>query len=310
MSTTHADVLRGTWYRQKYYIEDGFIKPYGGNIEAYNPFDFYKEGNREWNNLHHAFARIDLENEQEIEGFCSKFGLLGLFNREISKVVSYRHGNDLYYAGVPRRSDELMPMDKLISKFHIDRERFSGPKETMDKDGYTLLQDNRITALDTWELVGDFKRECRRFKWIIDIQAAVADNDIFKIKELLKESDSPVYHDLAKETGKRVLLVANGVIMWHINQELENMVSPLLTFDDKSNRISKSVMWRCESLLTSLYTMLFLDITRGALTRRCKKADCGRFFEAANASVKYCDSSCQVADKTKRYRDKKKTASP
>lgn len=311
MSTTHADIIKGRWYRQKYYIDRGFIKPAPGwKVDDYNPFDFYRRGERERDNLHHIFASLDVDDDAAIEGFCSRFGLLGLFNREILKVVSYspvmahlfKLPENSPYIGVQRFLDVLMPMDELMDTFHIPEEKFLLPKQDD-----LVMPDTRITVLDTWESVKDFKRECITFRWIIDLQNAITDKDIPKIRELFRNSDSRVYQAAAGEhDDTRILLGATGAVMWAVNGELENMVSPLLTFDDASNGISKNITWRCDSLLTSLYMMIFLDITRGVLTKRCEFEKCRRYFEASGPEVKYCTPSCQTRAKTKRYRDKQK----
>lgn len=306
MSTTHADTIKGRWHRRKFYIDRGFIKPVPGwRVDDYNPFDFYRPGERD--NLHYIFASLDLGDEAAIEGFCSRFGLLGFFNRKILKIVSdnpsrahrFNLPGNSPYAGVQKTSRELMSMDELIETFHIPEEKFPKPKEEDD----VVIPNPRITVLDTWESVKDFQEECTTFRWIMDLQDAISEKDIPKIRELFHNRK---YGEVDKDDDTSVLLSATVAVMWAVNGELENMVSPSLAFDDSSSGISKNITWRCDSLLTSLYMMIFLDITRGVLTKRCEFEKCRRYFEASGPEVKYCTPSCQTRAKTKRYRDKQK----
>jgi hypothetical protein len=309
MSNTHADILQGRWYRKKYYIDDGFIKPVpGARVEPYNIFDFYLPGNRQRDSIHQIFASVDLNDDKAITGFYTRFGPLGLYNREIIKIVAfppnlrhiYRMPESSPVAGVQRDINELMPMDMLMGKYHIPRDVFPIPIE-----GDLVLPDKKVATLDTWEPVDKFREECIRFRWILELRNAIADKNIMEIKELLESSNNQLYRNAVKgKDDNGLLYIATGAVMWAVNGEMENRVTPLLMFDERDG-ISKKISWRCDSLLTALYTMIFLDITRGVLTRRCENEKCTKFFEAGNPKVRFCSTSCQSAVKTQRYRDKK-----
>ncbi len=308
MSNTHADILQGRWYRKKYYIDDGFLKPVpGARVEPYNIFDFYFPGNRQRDSIHQIFASLDLNDDKAITGFCTRFGLLGFYDREIIKILAFPPNQHNYQmpksspvAGVQRDIDELMPMDMLIKKYHIPKDRLPIPGE-----GDLVLPDKKVTTLDTCEPVDKFREECVRFRWILDLRNAIADKNIRNIRNILESSNNQLYRNaVARKDDDGLLYIATGAVMWAVNGEMENRVTPLLMFDERDG-ISKNISWRCDSLLTALYTMIFLDITRGVLTKRCENERCAKFFEAGNPKVRFCSTSCQSAAKTQRYRDKK-----
>ena len=312
MSTTYPDELKIRWYKQKYYLDQGFLKPIiGGRRDEYNPFDLYKQGNRAFDSLHFKFADLNLKDDTAIESFYSRYGPLGFFNREILKVVSYNPSlthlfklpNSSPVAGVHRFSDELIPMDDLIDKFHIPTSKLPIPNEND-----VVMPISEISSFDTWESVDEFKRECASFKMIVDFRHAVAKQNYPLIRKILLENCSNPDEIRSYDNGQ-LLANANFFIIAYVNTELDNMVSPCLDFDQSSLGISKNITWRCNSLLTALYMMLFVDITRGASTCRCSNEKCRRRFEPVKPGTKYCCPSCQTTAKTRRSRKKSEVVS-
>lgn len=93
--------MDGVWFRQKYYVDSGHIKPLAGvRLETYNPFDYYRHGNRVVDNLHLQFANIDIDNEKQVEAFYSKFGPMGFLTREAEP-------SEKYVIPVDRQGEEL-----------------------------------------------------------------------------------------------------------------------------------------------------------------------------------------------------------
>lgn len=308
MSTTHADILIGHWYRKKYYTDRGFLKPDpDSKAEHYNPFDFYNFSldGRVADYLHHKFANLDLNDEAKIENFYSSYGPLGLFNREIAKIVTFTPNiiftpisEKFFVAGVQRHSDDLMSTEEMSHLFHISEEKILDFKK-----GNFTDWDVRLTALDTWESIKDLKKECLLFRWLLDLQDAIFEDNILRIRDLFKQSDNKVYQDRSeKSDDKGILLSASNTVIWMINAELQNMVSPLLSLNGL--KISKKVTWRCDSLLSSLYMMLFIDITRGVHTKRCTHKKCGKYFESSTKENKYCTEACERKARQQRYRER------
>lgn len=299
--------FKANWYRQKYYIDKGYLKPAPEAVVGeYNPFDFYRTGNRIKDNLHHLFAGVDLSDEKEIVAFYSKYGPLGLYNRDILKIVAFPpYQSHLYpmpekspVAGVQRFTGELIPLPEIVAKYNIPMGKLPVPPK-----GDLVISEARPTILDTWESVKDFKYECERFKWVMELQSFIPGKDLPSIRRLFEESSNEAFWKVAKEKDEtKILLTATGFVLWTINQELVYRAYPYLTFDESSTGISKDIFWQCESLLTAMYAMLLKDITRGVLSRKCEK--CSQFFEAKNPDIKFCSISCQTSAKTKRFREK------
>ncbi|MHB1406708.1 MAG: hypothetical protein ACYCV0_14105 [Desulfitobacteriaceae bacterium] len=312
MSTTHADKLKSSWFRQKYYIDGGYIKPFTGQTpQRYNPLDFYKPstpGHRSTDSLHHKFANLDLSKESEIEGFYTNYGPLGLFERDIINVVAFQPDLQNIYrmpdispvAGVQRFSNELVPLDELINRYHIPEDKLPIPKP-----GDLVMPITEITALDTLERLEDFKAEVLRYRRTLDLRYSLADKDTGKLRDILVQDRHPSTRKNVLEMNETELLItASGLVLWEVNGAMENRVHPRLTFNSSGYEISKEITWDCDSLLTALYVMIFLDISRGALTRRCLK--CNQYFEPepSRPNTKYCSPSHQAAAKTQRLRNR------
>lgn len=304
MSTTHPDNLKSSWFKQKYYIDGGYLKPAPGQTPTrYNPMSLYKPSTtdqRVTSSLHHLFANIDSSNESEIEKFYTTYGPLGLFEEDIVNLVAFSPDLEHIYpmpkespiAGVQRFSNELMPISDLQRRYHIPEDKLPFAFK-----GESFIPSTEVSSRDTWESLEDFRKELVKFRRIVNLRIALADKDIKQIKILF--SDRKLQDDL---TDKELLLITSGQILWDINSAMENRVYPILDFDDVGYGISKSITWQCDSLLTALYAMVFLDISRGALMKRCGK--CGVYFESMRPNTKYCSPSCQASAKSQRFRNK------
>lgn len=290
--------------RQNYYIENGFVIPISeSQKESYNPFNEYgKEGKRYNKSPHHVFASIDINNKEEIEWFYYNYGPLGLYKKEIRCLANYdpsfshifKLPDDSPVVGVQRFSSMLVPMNELVEEWHIPISKLPIP----DTNGDYIPVDE-VTPNDTWEKHDDFIDECLKFKWIMDLKEAYDKKEIERIKELLKSK--PLSYDIEQADAKRIMFSASSYIVYTINSEIEHMVTPLLNWDDNGYGISKNITWRCENLLSSLYMMILLDITRGAYTFKCPK--CNKWFDAQRLETTYCSPSCQTSSKEERKRE-------
>ena len=80
--------MTNQWFKNKYFHDGETISIVpGGQVEYYDPFSFYKEGNRVKDNLHHIFASIDVSNHSKIVDFYNDYGPLGIIGRDIVKIM-------------------------------------------------------------------------------------------------------------------------------------------------------------------------------------------------------------------------------
>jgi len=83
--------LSAAWVRCRYFVQDGYIRPVrGAHVEAYDPFEAYYANDSALlgRSLYLQLVDLDTTNEQEIEKFVSRWGLLGLFQHNL---IQARH---------------------------------------------------------------------------------------------------------------------------------------------------------------------------------------------------------------------------
>ena len=92
-----------------------------------------------------------------------------------------------------------------------------------------------------------------------------------------------------------------------INNYIKN-ISPLL-FTDKED-----IQWNwgqytdqsTTSLLSTMYLMFALDITKDTKLERCQNSTCNYYYLVTKPSRRFCSLNCQTAEKQRRHRAKEK----
>lgn len=310
-----ADTMYSRCKKRHYYLEGGFIRPIKDSPPVdYNPFDFYINGDKDKDSLHRQFANIDLSNEDEILGFYNKYGSLGLFQSKYSNIVTlpdYEIKNynlsSVYITN--KTSSSLVPIGDVINTYKIDEDIIPQIDENgdfKDKDGYLVTFN--VDACYTSEEIEEFKKFCNEFRIILDLKFALENKDYEDIKRLLVLYSKGCKDDIENNNEEKLLSSASTAIIITMIEYIEGMVNPLLQWNSQGTGISKDITWRCKTLLSSIYMMLFMDITSGNLTKKCKNIKCKNKYFEANKSKKtnvYCSDKCRISDNVRKLREKK-----
>lgn len=92
-TVTRNALFSTRWRRQRYYIEDGFIRPaQRSEPKEYNPLASYFERGQtsRRDQLHLALAGLNTssdDQDEQIEKFCSEWGLLGLYQHRLIQLT-------------------------------------------------------------------------------------------------------------------------------------------------------------------------------------------------------------------------------
>ena len=312
-----ADSMRSRCARRNSYLENGFIRPITGSVpEDYNPFDFYKTGEKDTESLHREFANINLSDDKDILRFYNKYGALGLFRHEYCRIVALPITESKYdqkdrmsnvYA-VDRISDYLTPIDEIIARYGVDKSIIPSIDDNgmfEDKNGY--LTNFEIEACYTSENINDFKSICSEYKALLDLKCALDGKDYDAIRELLVLYSKTYESYVNDRSNEGLLSLAASAIISEVSTHVEGMATPQLQWSQDGTGISNEITWRCDTLLSAIYLMLFLDIINSNQTRKC--VECQRYFEA-NPTKKnniYCSSSCRNRANTRNYREIQKS---
>ncbi len=86
---TEHGPLTGCWTRRRYFVEEGLIQPLPrGATEEYDPFISYYGSDSTWSgrSLYLELLELDIGSEHAIEGFTSRWGLLGLYQHRLVQI--------------------------------------------------------------------------------------------------------------------------------------------------------------------------------------------------------------------------------
>lgn len=293
------------WFRKTYFLDGRLINLVPGSKEEYyNPFDFYREGNRNIDNLHHVFASINTTDSDKIVAFFNSYGPLGIIGRDIMKITRpYKlNGKQTGLLVVRHDSDELIPIMEFLEDYDIPVSTF-GSKLINAHQIPSLLE----VSMFSGESIDRFAFHHERFCWTLDMLTALFLKDEESISKLLNDS-RPAITELIASTSvhqgeytstAEKHAVAMGIIVTHINMELANRTSVKVSVDNAFRSISKEQEWSFDSLLTALYLMVMMDIKRGVISRSCEA--CGRYFETNRSDIQYCSSKCQSRINTRKH---------
>jgi hypothetical protein len=286
-------------YRRTYCIEGALIKPDSSSeLEPYNPFDFYKpptdgeNQTRDSNSPHLEFANLNFIDLEQIAAFCSKWGLLGIVNREFFMAELLQQDSQAVQTKVPVnwRTREVYPLFnfQIIAGFDYQEEYESS-------DGLHSGS----------EPVQIFQYYCEYFQALVQMKNALVPYSIEKIlmlRETWKYPKSLFPNlDLSSANAEELAVQFTYELSGSLGRELSRSMGVIPTFDKE---LKFSSMWTYDSLLTAMFLMFHLDLTAGSYTMKCPK--CKHWFETTTKGAVYCSKLCQDAAKQARRYDRKK----
>ena len=296
-------VYNATWCTSPCEIKDGIkiVRIATEPTKLYNPFYYYKKDS--FSSLYLQFASIDTLNSESILNFINKFGFLGLDIRKRIVMIEKELGLlsiDLlkYISGT---GSILEDNEKLIS---ISKNAF---KLTVGSDYSLSHQSINQENLD------DISYEIEKLKNILIL---IQKKDTATTEELYKlifnaSDDYERYFfeehlNGFKNNTDTLRLHINNLIMDTINKEID-YVSPMLTLNPSVDSKFQP-RWNTKTLISVMYTMLYLDLVQGVTIKECQNITCGNFFEVYGHNDRkiYCDDNCAKSNASRQYRKREK----
>ncbi len=165
------------------------------------------------------------------------------------------------------------------------------------------------------ENIDYFILEIKKMRLLMYLKQAFDESNIQKMRDNCSKLSQLSGMDYIKEIIEKMntndinLLkpLVGNVISSIINPNLSN-ANPIIIYDTESNLFSSIKGWSCNSLLTAMYVMIYLDFAQGTKNRKCENVTCDKWFPIyANDERKiYCDLKCAQAQASREYRLRKK----
>lgn len=292
--------------------------------------------------LHTLFASLNPENTRELLAFVNHFGIPYFMDR----VAEYEMELADIYVNMILLDEDLSPLEHskvLINNIAKWLTEKGMPRDKAQSLTGSLLSRPQVKRGRFLELpframvrgipLKTLAAEVDLFRWVTEIAVAYTSENREKLEELLSYGENRAAtwaeHTFAgNELGGEffmpfqpddsVFLQAADVLETIIRPHLRRVRPTLIagTFEEYATYQAQGLLgerpfslafgWEFGSLLSTLYLMLFLDLTGGKLLRRCSNPLCGRFFVAARANNQYCSTVCQNRAKQQRFKRRHK----
>lgn len=309
------------WARGRYVIHEHRAERYIRRVsdiplEPYNAFATEK--------LYIDLAKIDPQNDEEIEAFTNKYGLLGLAGWYCG--VQYELGLQTF----PIISNRRMTGQQLgtatdfilkcypqlpITSYASGRLLTDALENEAIEDGSpedAVLYQSR-TCLPTREPLKQFQHEVEYLKAILALHEAARQSSIEALQDAAHntmgflDADDRVWLDnmssvWPEETDEERALTAIKALQMIISRNLSGLAQTL----NEKFEWEHTYQPGPPSLLPLIYLQLAIDIAHHNPIRRCKNASCRRFFSPTRTDRVYCSDSCKSADNQRAYRQRKK----
>lgn len=281
------------WFKAKHVINPGgfIVKAPGAEWEYYDPFARFsasKTASRD-EKPYLQLANIDLSNEQKILKFVENYGRLG-----ISSFTTL-HG-----------SASLSP--SAIQDMKLMREK--GP-------------DGRV---EWWEHLDLFREKAQELSLLIKLISSIQKPDYVRLVKLFMDpmprsalrlvgdNEDQALGQLQElheklNAGQDPLLFKNEPSLIRLRQTASAIIESLLAFALEKIVIRPRVTddgwiedsWGYNSLLASLYLMLYLD-SKNQSFQICNNVNCGKPFPTTNNIKLFCDQTCAANEWQRKYR--------
>jgi len=188
-------------------------------------------------------------------------------------------------------SDECIDTSESIKDFFKDDEGDDeGDDEILNPDDI-LHEIPVIDSFNAWESLEDFKEAHGIFTWVMNLVINLEHKNVQKLKELIFSDNIHIAYDPKIPMEEHILSEASRHINFNISTQLNDTVSPTSSMDELGNNLSRDITWKCKSLITAMWLMLLLDITKSKYNSKC--ANCGKWFYAGRPHGLYCGNTCK-----------------
>ena len=322
--------------RGKYYLEDGFIK-YHDETEFIDVYEGIS--NPVTQTLFLTFASIDANNDEEILGFCTRYGRLGLYDKSKGEEClgntawagignEYGYYNAAAYVGYEMVSDYRNAIRAIQTIIEI--------KGFVDIGAY----DNALRAYIKLSCMGIFINPDTYGKFSHFLMMHPTEDwiyhDLFEqFSHIFTDLNfydqggnlivhfrdfcayDPIKNDIIfKDDCDLAAVVAHfsadslATLFWSEALDIINYYIGKVT--PAVHLINQNVLgfWKAPTLLSAIYMELFLAFTSNEKVRRCKSKTCPNYFKIYGNDTRrvYCSSACGLleAKRAQRAREKAK----
>lgn len=275
------------WFRRRYYIEDGYVRPIPGSAEV--PYDLFGEYRRGERSLWFELQSLSGANDRKLEDFCSFWGPLGILGdcvlqfwwpqQEGPEIFDRTGiGVDLPIHVTPGDAASNTPLALVVVR---------GPAPHLATRPVTefcaeFFPDSDLTVLNNDDLrdlvVFGRDRYCERIEY-------------FEAASL----------DIRAHAGYLIGQRSNEHALWSLNSRTNRVTLGLGHSADGRWETT----WQFPSLLSMAYLTLMLDAEAGRILA-C--ANCTKPFSAVRPErAMYCSSQCREQVKYRNRTSRKST---
>ena len=306
---------------------------------SYNPFTHYNgSGERE---LYLQFVAIDENDANDIFKFISTYGFLGFKDdkernhqeelrqrqeelkqaeenhvneNEIHKKLEDAIKNFAIHALKETIKNPLAAGDAILTLMGIAGVEGNNLIKHLVDDTPENLQEQFFEYLRNLppesEKIEDIKQEILIMRCLVLLWQGIKSKNtaevIDQILNLSKIGFFPHKLDLGTSEDDAILVAASVALSHCINAKLVE-VRPTISSTLSTTGCFQG-LWQTSNLLSAMYVMLYMDLTRGVTLRKCQNQPCKEFFSIyGNDDRKiYCCESCSSSQKQRDYRRRKK----
>lgn len=293
-----TQVYKTMWSKYHCKIKDNLsiIRIEDEPYQLYNPFDYYSPNDSA--SLHIQFASIDITDNEAILDFINQFGFLGIsiknrFN-DIEKHLGFFSMNVLNYLN----EKEPCQNDKYILLNFI--------KENLK---LTVSFDESLSYEAIYEeSLEDISSEIKTFNSLlilIEKKNTATPEYLYELISNISSYEKYFSSNLKERTNGNIDLLKSYVtelIINTINKAIEH-INPSLILNSDCNSTYKP-QWNSKSLISAMYTMLYLDLVQGITIKKCKNTTCTAFFEiyGMDHRKEFCSKKCAQSNASREYR--------
>lgn len=322
--------------KQCHLVGDSIEEIKGLPVTSYNPFDYYSKGDKE---LYLQFVAVDENDPQDILKFISTYGFLGykkdknyIMGNVIQSLVDSKEAtveavldcvsHYIRESTVNPSIDPLGVIDYLKSEYGTKKiAKSEQPKVNVFNGPVTDFKELMINLPAESEKLSNIAIEIVTMRLLVLLWQALStnhrENAISQMTTLyrIEYKDRPITVPLEEIIAELIDFdELNDAVVWHqassllsrwVNKKLSGVTPLLGKFTDNTSFLG---LWSAQNLLSALYVMFYLDLTRGIGLRKCQNQTCKQFFSMNGADERkiYCGEGCAKSQAQREYRRRKK----